>query len=308
MHQYRVTQSRVSLKWIANAAALGFCLSIFPLRAAAEIETSPTEVGAHETSDEGSDVDEAGYSVSDRGFKDRVWLNYYGIYYGSSVTSLNRFQTGPYKQKDTNRLTFFKNFLTAGYDISDHYAFAVTGYFTYTPSAPNQQFAMQDPSVRIANNSILSIGGFNWYGDARVHFAVSDASRYNDLLVGFQNFNYFSYSIENSRFSPGLYASVRYNHYGKLGVGNDVDLYVAPSLNYSLSDNVALTFLYEMGASHTYGDNVGVLDNEGTDFQPGVLWHVTPNLEVNPYLNVYTGGKVSLDNTSFGMTMSWMML
>jgi len=176
------------------------------------------------------------------------------------------------------------------------------------PSAPDQNFALQDPSIRVANNSILNIGGFNWYGDARVHFAVSNASRLNDLLVGFQTFHYFSYTIEDSRWSPGIYASARFNHYGKLGVGNDVDLYLAPSLNYTLSSNVALTFLYEMGASHSYGDDVGVLDNEGTDFQPGVLWHITPNLEFNPYLNIYTGGRIAADTTSFGMTFSWMIM
>ena len=71
---------------------------------------------------------------------------------------------------------------------------------------------------------------------------------------------------------------------------------------------MALTFLYEMGASHTYGDDAGNLDNEGTDFQPGVLWRIIPGLEVNPYLNIYTGGKINLATTSFGMTLSWMML
>ncbi len=293
---------------MANAAVFSLGLSLFPLRAAAETETDPTEVGAHEATDEGPETDDANYSVSDRSFKDRIWMNYYGIFYGSSVASPSRFQTGPYREKDTNRPIFLKNFVTAGYDISDRYSVAATGYFTYTPSAPSQQLAMQDPSIRIANNSILNIGGFNWYGDARVHFAVSDASRLNDMLVGFQSFHYFSYTIENSRWSPGLYASARYNHYGKLGLGNDLDLYLAPSLNYSLSRSFAFTFLYEMGASHTYGADAGVLDNEGTDFQPGVLWRITPSLEVNPYLNVYTGGRIALDTTSFGMTMSWMLL
>jgi hypothetical protein len=301
-------QNRVSLRWLANAALLGLGVSVIPLRAAAEVQTAPSEVGAYDTQEEVSEADDVGYSVNDRSFKDRVWLNYYGIYYGSSITNPNRYQSGPYTQKDQGRPVFLKNFVTAGYDINDRYAIAATGYFTYTPSAPTQQFAMQDPSVRIANNSILNIGGFNWYGDARIHFAVSDASRLNDLLVGFQTFHYFSYTMDNSRWSPGIYASARYNHFGKLGSGNDLDLYFAPAVNYSISDSVALTFLYELGATHSYGDDVGVLDNQGTDFQPGVLWHITPSLEVNPYLNVYTGGRISLDNTSFGMTLSWMML
>jgi hypothetical protein len=300
--------NQVSWKWIAHAVLLCLGISLLPLRAAAETETAPSEVGAHDTPEEISETDDANYSVSDRAFKDRVWLNYYGIYYGSSVTSPNRYQTGPYRQKDPNRPVFLKNFVTAGFDLSDQYAIAATGYFTYVPSAPEKQFQMQDPSLRIANNSLLNIGGFNWYGDARVHFAVSDNSRLNDLLVGFQSFHYFSYTFDDSRWSPGIYASARYNIYGKMGVGNDLDLYLAPSLNYSISDKLALTFLYEMGASHTYGADAGVLDSEGTDFQPGVLWHITPSLEVNPYLNIYTGGRIALDNTSFGMTLSWMML
>jgi hypothetical protein len=300
-------QNRVSLKWLTSAAVLCLGVSAFPFKAAAEVQTAPSEVGAYDTQEEVSD-DDIGYSVDNRSFKDRVWMNYYGIFYGSSITNPNRYQTGPYKQKDQNRPVFLKNFVTAGYDISDRYSIAATGYFTYTPTGSDQNFAMQDPSVRFADNSIFNYGGFNWYGDARIHFAVSDASRLNDLLVGFQTFHYFSYTMENSRWSPGLYASARYNYFGKMGSGADVDLYLAPAVNYSISDSLALTFLYEMGAGHTYGDDVGVLDNQGTDFQPGVLWHITPSLEVNPYLNIYTGGKISLDTTSFGMTMSWMML
>jgi hypothetical protein len=283
-------------------------IMLFPWKAAAETETSPTEVGAHEMPDGVSEADDVETPVSERSLKDRAWLNYYGIYYGSSVTSPSSFQSGPYREKDPNRPVFIKNFVTAGLDLTDRFAIAATGFFTYAPSVQNNQFQMQDPSVRIADNSILNLGGFNWYGDARVHFAVTDASRMNDMLAGFQTFHYFSYTMDDSRWSPGLYFSARYNMYGKLGVGNDLDLYLAPAVNYSLSNSVALTFLYEMGASHTYGDDVGNLDNEGTDFQPGVLWKITQNLEVNPYLNIYTGGRIALNNTSFGMTLSWMML
>lgn len=254
-------------------------------------------------SDVSGDADEA--ETND--ILDRVWANYYAVYYGSSITNPSRYQSGPYDQKDTTRPIFMKNFLTVGYNLGDNFALAATGYFTFVPGS-DQQFNLRDPSLRIADNSILNANGFNWYGDARVHFPVSTTSRMDDMLAGVQTFHFFSYHAPESRLTAGLYASIRYNHFGGYGVGNDVELYAAPAATYDLNSRLALTAMYEMGANHGFGDDPGVLSNDGTAFEPGILWRITNNLEFNPYLNIYTGGRIGLGNTALGATLSWTML
>jgi hypothetical protein len=236
-----------------------------------------------------------------------IFANYYAIFFGPSVQNPSDFQVTPEGKLDKEKPLLVKNYLTAGYNFNPQWAIAATGYWTWEPTQ-NHSLTLQDPQARIANNSIISTDEFNWYGDLRAHFPVTSGSRDLDMLAGFQNFNFVSWTPTGSRFTFGSYVSARYNVFGRQGAGNDLELYLAPSINYQMRPNLALTFLYEMGASHFFGDDFGTLNNDGTDFEPGISWEVIPSLTVNPYLNLYPGNKVSWRTTSVGATVSWLMM
>jgi hypothetical protein len=236
-----------------------------------------------------------------------IWANYYGIYYGSSLSDPSSYQATADGARDPNRPVLIKHFVTAGYDFSPEVSIAATGYWVYIPMG-GQQMITQDPSARISFNRIVHTDNFNWYGDLRAVFPVTSASRDADLLAAGETFHFVSYSFPDSRWMAGLYAKVRYNYFGKFGSGNDFDVYFAPMANYQISPKLTLTMLYEMGANHYFGQDAYELNNDGTDFQPGIAWSITPSVTFNPYLNLYTGDQVSWKTTSIGATLSWLFL
>jgi hypothetical protein len=283
----------------AASTLLGALLS--PVSALAALETG-SKASHPELSTEASTED-----ADDRSVIERFSLNYTNIFYGPALQNASSYQPDPYGKPDQNRPIYMKNFLNLSYGITPEIAVTGSFYWQYRPVL-GQELLVQDPFLRISHSQIFYTDwGLNLYSDARVHFGVTDASRQNDMITGFQNFSYLSWNIAQSRASLALRASARYNVYGNQGEGVDAEFYLAPEATYQLTSNFALTLLYEMGASHRFGDSATYFTNDGTDLEPGFSWDITPGLNVNPYLNLFPGGKMSLASTSVGMFLSWNM-
>ena len=238
----------------------------------------------------------------------RFSLNYTNILFGPSLSNPSRLQPNSNGDGDLNRPVYMRNFLSLSYGATEYIAITGTAYWFLQPLS-GEQFQVQDPFMRVSHSSVINTDwGLNLYSDARVHFGVSKVSRSNDRITGFQNFNYLSWQIDRSPATLALRSSAAYFVFASQGAGNDAEFYLAPEFIYQATPKVALTLLYEMGASHQFGKVPSFLTNDGTDLQPGVSWDIMPNLNLNPYLNILTGGKITLASTSVGMFLSWTML
>ena len=230
------------------------------------------------------------------------------ILYGPSIKNPSSFIPTSSGDPDLMRPIFMKNFLSASYGIDQNWAITATAYWWYRPVL-GQSLTMQDPFVRVSDASVFHTKwGMNLYSDVRVHMGVTAPARAANYITGFQNFNYLTFQPDNGRFIFALRASERYNVFAKKGYGTDAEFYLAPEVNYRVSAKFAATLLYEMGADHQYGDRMSYYTNDGTDLEPGIEWDPTPDIVVNPYLTVLTGGKVNLASTSVGMFFSWSFL
>ncbi len=238
----------------------------------------------------------------------RFNANYFGILYGPSVKKPTSYQPDFNGEPNIDRPVFLKNFLSVGYNISPEYSVAATGYWLWQP-VQGQKMVLQDPFVRVSDNFLIHSGNLNLYSDVRFHFPVTSYSHFSDLLFGAQTFQSLTYEVPSSRILLGLYGSLRGNWYGKYGFGNNLELYLAPNLNYQFSPTMAFTFLYEIQLSHLYGEKFHSFHNDGTDIEPGISWQATPSLLFNPYLNILIGdGSLSLSSTSLGLLVSWMLM
>jgi hypothetical protein len=116
------------------------------------------------------------------------------------------------------------------------------------------------------------------------------------------------YLIPQSNFKVGAWTEAK----SYLGVtqGKAFKLYAAPYVGYSLSDSLALNVGYEMEADHYPIPGISSLDFKSyqTDLQPGVVWNITPHIMVNPYVQLFTGNKVTLDNSALGAVISATLL
>jgi hypothetical protein len=238
---------------------------------------------------------------------DHFNLSYFGIFQGPSISDPSSYQPDLNGAPDPNRPLVLRNFLALGYNFSNELSLAGTAVWNWQP-VMKQQVQMLDPFIRLSDSMLIHQDGFNLYSDVRAHFAVTDPSRQSDLLFGFQTFQALTYEVGMSRLTAGLYASARGNIYGKRGYGNDFEFYLGPNLGYQVSPTIALTLLYEMQASHyLHGKNFS-FNNEGTDLEPLMSWDVTPYFNLSPYLNILTGGHLSLNTTSVGMMMSVVLM
>lgn len=182
---------------------------------------------------------------------------------------------------------------------------ALTGTVYWLWQAPNSDhLSLQDPQFRVSLNRIINTDVWNLYADARFHFPISNASHANDLRGGVQLFQALSFDVPSTSLTANLYVSERYNFFGRSGIGNDFELYVAPNLTFQAFPTLAFSLTVESGASHLFGDTHGLLGSDGTDIEPGVIWDIAPNLSFNPYLNFYPNA-ISARNTMIGATLNW---
>ena len=232
---------------------------------------------------------------------------YYAVLNGPALEDPSIYQPRLDGEKDLDRPVVLKNYLSVGYNFTDAISVAGTAFWTWQPG-PGKQFILRDPFVRVSHNSLVSFGNLNLYADLRVHFPVTTLSRESDLLAGFQTFQVLSYEFPEAKLLVGLYGSARTNIFGKQGVGNDWEFYLAPNINYQALPNLAVNLVYEMGASHAFRDRTFHYTSDGTDLQPGVTWDVTPYLTLNPYLNLLPSDGIKLKNTSLGFFVSWKII
>ena len=246
-------------------------------------------------------------SVEDPSFFQRFGMSYFGVLFGPALRNATAYQPTPFGTPDKTKPIIMKNFLSLSYGISENIAASVTGYWIWQPVL-GQQIYWQDPFVRLSYNSIFNSGGWNLYGDIRIHPSLTSISRQNQLYLGVQSFQALTYEFSGTRLMLGLYASERTNFFGPKGYGSDFEFYLAPNLMYQISPTVAFSLLYEAQAFHRFGDKVGRWYNDGSGLEPGLTWQVTPRVTLNPYLHISTGGIINMKSTSFGMWLNWVLL
>lgn len=279
-------------------SSLSTSVSSFDQDSTSDSNSDPDVVNTEYENDEGSESD----------FTGRFNFNYSAVFFGPSLKNPSRFQPGPDGKPDPNLPVILKNFVGLGYNLTNEIQLSGSAYWIWQPIG-RQQVMMQDPFFKISHNSLVNLQNFNLYADFRVIPGVSTGSRESNMKFGVHSVQVASYALGPSRFSLGTYSSALFSAIGQGGYGNDLEFYLGPNVAYQLTPQLALNLIYEIRASHPYGQRGPfTFVNEGTDIQPGVYWDVTPQLSLNPYLTIQTGGKVGLDTTSLGFLMSWTLI
>jgi hypothetical protein len=310
---------KVQVKWILGAAGIalstmgyGFAPAVAddapPATSSATTKSDTTSGSGGVSQPSGSSpiLAEASSESSEGNQAGTFMANYFGIFYGPSVSDPSSYQPASDGTADTSRPLLYKNFLGLGYRITNDISITPTAYWQWIP-VRGGQYAIQDPYIKISHNSLISSGGFNLYSDLRYHVPVSDYSRAANSMGGLQTVQVATYIPEGSRFTYGFLGSGRVNFYGSDGYGNDSEFYAGPNISYQMTPTLAGMILFEYNLNHTYGDPNNTLREDGYDFQPGLNWDVSSTILFNPYINIYPGD-ASLKSTSMGFLISWQAL
>ena len=270
------------------------------------VNTSTGAIG--ESVSENTSINANVSETAQPGVAGKISVNYFALLFGPGIQNSTSYQPTIHGQPDLANPILIKNYLGAGYNISNDIAVTPTAYWAYRP-VQGQSMTLQDPYLMVSDAALYhSELGTNWYGDVRFHFPVTAASQAAQLRAGVQTFHYVSQELQGTRVTFGMSSSLRGNFYGRQGYGTDVELYAAPNVSYQITPLLSGLVRYELNGSHNYGDSFTHFNNDGTDIEPGVIWNVTNNLMINPYLNFTTGGSISLSSTSIGAYLNWTMI
>ena len=230
-----------------------------------------------------------------------LYVNYFANFHGSPVNDLGNFKT-PTTDGVTKKAQpmYFDSTLTTAYRINKDIGVGPEINFNYEPVL-GKGFTLKDSGAKIYNKHQFTSGNFNVASNLILQ-APTDYSRQSGIDFGVKTTPTIRYDIAATRWTIGSYTEAK--AYVGATKGKTFKFWAGPYANYQVSQAVALTATYEMEAHHFAGKPSFDFTNVGTDLQPGVRWNITRDIMLNPYVNLYTGNKITVSNSYVGAIIS----
>jgi len=277
-----------------------------PEETSAMISASRSNAAETETVAEAEAEPDSNVSSAVDQFVNPISINYFGLLFGPSLGKMGMLQSTVDGQVDPDAPVELRNFLGLGWNITN--ALSLTGTLYWAAMAQSTQpLEFRDPFIKLAHNSVFNWGGFNLYADLRVHFPISWGSRNADMLASVQTFQMLTWAAGNTGITLGLWGSLRGNYFGSQGVGSAVEAYVSPNVTWQMSEKLGLQILYQINASQEVGSREGMTTDD-VNIEPGLVWDITQNLMLNPFVRFHPYNGISPNNTSMGLLLNWTLL
>jgi hypothetical protein len=193
-------------------------------------------------------------------------------------------------------------------DLSAAYLFTPSvGVGPYIPflliPSEGQHFIIGDVGVKGFNKKVINARGFTLGVNLALQLPTSTFSSGRHMKYAIKSTPNVRYIIPHSNFRVGAWTEAK--SYVGVDRGNRAfKLWAAPYVNYSLNDNFSLNLQYAIEAHHYAGKPNGDFMLYQTDLEPGVVWNINKKIMINPYLQIFTGNKITWENTALGAVMS----
>jgi hypothetical protein len=185
------------------------------------------------------------------------------------------------------------NFKNAGYTLDFIARYAIQ-------TVKERETRLEDFYVKAAKGSIVKLGTYNLYADARVYTPTSTKSQESNLIGRLGLKQVQTYDIPETKFTAALVTFERLSAYNNLptskAAGAENLLLVADAdLAYNFSDALSANLTYEIvSSSKMSGQMFGGLSKPTSLLYPGATWTVTKWFNVNPYATFEFDEKSSL--------------
>lgn len=298
-----------------NLVAACFCLAATTALAKAKPPTPPSlsPTGSEATLAAAQPIDasftsksvSAGTSTKDAApsLKDRLALNYWGIYFGPSVGSASDYN--PSYDGTAGDVQNLDGVITAGYRPTKQRLIGIGIPQIYTPFREEKGLIISNVFVRLSDSEVIRRGKFKVGLGSRVYLPTKSDSRNAGFVTGVRFEQNVTYDVPGVPLTLGLFTYERpYFYNSKASKGNPLTLYGAPYANYLLTQRLAATLWIDLvQLKQAKGQSVSDMRNFPVGVQPGISWDVNDKLSLNPYLNMYPGN-LTADSSSLGLIVS----
>ena len=236
------------------------------------------------------------------GILDKFYLNYYTIYKGAPLDNMGSNYTLDRTGKvNTTHKTMLDGTLSAAYMLDKDVGIGPVIPFLLIPG-PGQHMDLGDAGIKLFNRGTIASYGFKVDTNLIVQAPTSTESQARNMSFAVKTTPSVRYNVAHTNFAIGAWTEAK----AYLGVtaGRTFKLFAEPFVSYSMSEHVALNVQYEMEANHYLGASTFDFTNHKTDLQPGFIWFITPRILVNPYVQIFTGNKITAENSALGAVFS----
>jgi len=233
---------------------------------------------------------------------DHFTAGYFAVYHGASLNDPGSSFTLDHNGfRNTSNAVYLDSVADLSYLLTKSIGVGAYVPFFIVP-APGQHFVMGDAGVQFFDRKTVDSDGLRVFTNVILQGPTSDYSQARGQTLAVKTTPYVMYDLPHTNFKLGSFTEAK----AYLGVNSakTFKLWAEPFVRYSLSESFALSLAYEMEADHFFGKPTLDFTSYQTDFQPGVIWWITRKIMVNPYVQIFTGNKVALDNSAVGAVVS----
>ena len=207
--------------------------------------------------------------------------------------------------KSPTNTTYFDNTTDLAYMVTKDIGVGAYVPFFLVP-VQGQHFVIGDVGVEFFDKKTVATDELRVFTNLVLQGPTSDYSQSRKQGLSIKTTPYIWYKIPHTNLKVGSWNEVK--AYLDVNSGKTFKLYAEPYVNYALSEHFSLNVSYEMEADHMYGATTYDFTSYQTDLQPGFVWFASPRFILNPYIQIFTGNKVSADTMAVGATISARML
>jgi hypothetical protein len=280
------------------------------LALAAEESTSSKMLDASEVPGQEAGVSSVNANVNaTSSILDNLYADYFGTYHGPVLNNLN----SPYSVNNRGQVTgknvmYFDSELTTAFLIDKDSGIGI-GPDVPFQAAPvlGQGLTMGDVGIKAFDKKTVDSGNFRLYTNLYVQAPTSlYSSQVVNMKYAVKTTPYWWYHLQNTRFTVGAWTEAKTYQ----GVTSDktFKLYAEPYANYQITPKLSANLAYEMEAHHIVNTPALDFSSYETDMQPGFVYAITHTVIVNPYIQLFTGNKITSDTMAFGAVISAQLL
>jgi hypothetical protein len=230
-----------------------------------------------------------------------IFLNLLSTYHGSPLSNLVSSSTLDHLGRTDHGSIYFDNEITTAYLLNSDIGIGPDIPFLIVP-VKGTGFIVGDLGIKLFDRQTVKVDRLNISTNLLVQAPTSQSSQAHNMSFALKTTPSIRYSFRNSRFAVGAWTEAK----AYFGVSSDKDfkLYAAPYLNYQLSSKFSLNFEYEVEAHHDVGHTALDFAIYQSDFEPGFVYMISSKVLINPFIQIFTGSRVTLDNTAVGAIVS----